>query len=157
VQRRRNWSWMRHLPRAYTFSQNCSMRQTSNKCVSQWIVHNLDATRPDECSIRLMCGFFFCGGGGGPSPFQLANNEQHRAHYALLEIFTYKTYQDYLRTIVQPFCSRVCTDPSEKKRTKGGIARTLANTDNKTQAPLSPELCHATTGNTLSIPFRPCP
>ncbi len=37
------------------------------------------------------------------SPFQLANSEQHRAHYALLEIFTYKTYQDYLRTIVHHF------------------------------------------------------
>jgi len=30
--------------------------------------------------------------------FQLASSEQHRAHYTLLEIFTYKTYQDYLRT-----------------------------------------------------------
>jgi COP9 signalosome complex subunit 7 len=29
---------------------------------------------------------------------QLASSEQYRAHYALLEIFTYKTYQDYLRT-----------------------------------------------------------
>ena len=37
------------------------------------------------------------------SPFQLANSEQHRAHYALLEIFTYKTYQDYLGTIVYHF------------------------------------------------------
>ena len=38
------------------------------------------------------------------SPFQLANSEQHRAHYALLEIFTYKTYQDYLRKIVHRSC-----------------------------------------------------
>jgi hypothetical protein len=30
--------------------------------------------------------------------FQLAGG-QHQAHYTVLEIFTYKTYQDYLRTI----------------------------------------------------------
>ena len=35
----------------------------------------------------------------------------------------------------------------KKKRTKGGIARSLAHTNNKTQAPLSPELCNATTSN----------
>ncbi|KAI9509862.1 hypothetical protein F5148DRAFT_1184195 [Russula earlei] len=32
-----------------------------------------------------------------PNIKQLASSEQHRAHYALLEIFTYKTYQDYLQ------------------------------------------------------------
>jgi hypothetical protein len=50
--------------------------------------------------------------------------------------------------------SRVALKPDDppgkkKKRTKGGIARTLANTNNKTQAPLSPELCNATTSNLL--------
>jgi COP9 signalosome complex subunit 7 len=58
--------------------------------------------------------------------FQLANSEQHRAHYALLEIFTYKTYQDYLRTIFHHFVSRVALklddDPSEKKKKEQKVA-----------------------------------
>jgi len=32
-----------------------------------------------------------------PSIKDLANNEQHRPYYTLLEVFTYKTYQDYLK------------------------------------------------------------
>jgi hypothetical protein len=42
----------------------------------------------------------------------------------------------------------------KKKRTKGGIATTLAHANNKTQAPLSPELCNATT-SILVYPFLP--
>jgi COP9 signalosome complex subunit 7 len=38
--------------------------------------------------------------------FQLASNEQHRTYYTLLEVFTYKTYQDYLRTTPSRPCLR---------------------------------------------------
>ncbi|KAI0286654.1 hypothetical protein BGY98DRAFT_1110226 [Russula aff. rugulosa BPL654] len=41
--------------------------------------------------------YFFAELLDAPNIKELANSEQHRAHYALLEIFTYKTYQDYLQ------------------------------------------------------------
>ncbi|KAI0252734.1 hypothetical protein BJV78DRAFT_1124302 [Lactifluus subvellereus] len=41
--------------------------------------------------------YFFAELLDAPSIKELAGSEQHRAHYALLEIFTYKTYQDYLQ------------------------------------------------------------
>ncbi|KAI0271662.1 hypothetical protein BC834DRAFT_1039108 [Gloeopeniophorella convolvens] len=41
--------------------------------------------------------YFFAELLDAPSVRELANNDQHRAHHALLEIFTYKTYQDYLQ------------------------------------------------------------
>ena len=69
-------------------------------------------------------------------PFQLASSEQHRAHYALLEIFTYKTYQDYLRTV--PSRPRYTMPNDPLSSTKGGIARAHTSTNDKTQAPFSP-------------------
>jgi len=41
--------------------------------------------------------YFFAELLDAPNIKELANSEQHRAHYVLLEIFTYKTYQDYLQ------------------------------------------------------------
>ncbi|KAH9964581.1 hypothetical protein BC827DRAFT_943590 [Russula dissimulans] len=41
--------------------------------------------------------YFFAELLDAPNIKELAKSEQHRAHYTLLEIFTYKTYQDYLQ------------------------------------------------------------
>jgi len=41
--------------------------------------------------------YFFAELLDAPNIKELANSEQHRAHYSLLELFTYKTYQDYLQ------------------------------------------------------------
>ncbi|KAI0294817.1 hypothetical protein BC826DRAFT_1010679 [Russula brevipes] len=41
--------------------------------------------------------YFFAELLDAPNIKELASSEQHRSHYALLELFTYKTYQDYLR------------------------------------------------------------
>ncbi|KAI0005357.1 hypothetical protein BJV74DRAFT_970558 [Russula compacta] len=41
--------------------------------------------------------YFFAELLDAPNIKELASSDQHRAHYALLEVFTYKTYQDYLQ------------------------------------------------------------
>jgi len=41
--------------------------------------------------------YFFAELLDSPNIKELASNEQHRTYYTLLEVFTYKTYQDYLQ------------------------------------------------------------
>jgi hypothetical protein len=67
------------------------MRQTSKKCVER--------IAPPLTHVLILFSF------------QLANSEQHQAFYALLEIFAYKTYQDYLRTITSSLVFTRCTEP----------------------------------------------
>jgi COP9 signalosome complex subunit 7 len=58
----------------------------------------LDAPNIKEVRVSRSGCPASCRNGSHAARSQLASSEQHRAHYALLEICTYKTYQDYLST-----------------------------------------------------------